>query len=371
MTPAGTLADASAPHAGAAAPAARGRDGGAARRSLWLILPPLLAALVLALAGAVSLGTVNIPFGDVWAIVAHRLAPGAFTPWWTAAREAIVVESRLPRALTAAVVGAALAIAGVVAQAVTRNPLADPYLLGVSSGAGFGVVLVTVLGVGSGALGAFTLPFAAFLGALFPLAGAIAVSLRAHAVTAIVLVGVAMSMVFSAATTFTLLVLGDDRQIGTVMRWLAGGFGDATWSMLAAPALVLLTVGGGVLLCGRQLNLLLVGDDGATALGMDVRRFRILILLAVSLLTAAAVAVSGTVGFIGLLIPHIAGHLVGRNTVRLIPVAAVAGALALVLADMVARSVSGSTELPVGVVTGLLGAPAFLVMLWRSYGRAR
>ena len=273
--------------------------------------------------------------------------------------------------MTAAVVGAALAIAGVVAQAVTRNPLADPYLLGVSSGAGFGVVLVTVLGVGSGALGAFTLPFAAFLGALFPLAGAIAVSLRAHAVTAIVLVGVAMSMVFSAATTFTLLVLGDDHQLGTVMRWLAGGFGDATWSMLAAPALVLLTVGGGVLLCGRQLNLLLVGDDGATALGMEVRWFRILILLADSLLTAAAVAVSGTVGFIGLLIPHIAGHLVGRNTVRLIPVAAVAGALALVLADVVARSVSGSTELPVGVVTGLLGAPAFLVMLWRSYGRAR
>lgn len=176
MTAAGTLTGPSSPHAPATT--VRAGEGGAHHRSLWLILPPLLAALVLALAGAVSLGTVNIPFGDVWAIVAHRLAPGAFMPWWTAAREAIVVDSRLPRALTAAVVGAALAIAGVVAQAVTRNPLADPYLLGVSSGAGFGVVLVTVLGVGGGALGAFTLPFAAFLGALVPLAGAIAVSVR-------------------------------------------------------------------------------------------------------------------------------------------------------------------------------------------------
>jgi iron complex transport system permease protein len=333
-----------------------------------MILAGLLGALAFAVAGAISLGTVNIPFGDVWAIVAHRIAPGSFQPWWTEAREAIVVDSRLPRALTAAVVGAALAIAGAVAQAVTRNPLADPFLLGVSSGAGFGVVLVTVLGVGGGALGAFTLPAAAFLGALLPLAGAIAISVRTQAVTAIVLVGVAMSMVFSSLITFTLLVLGNDHQIGTVMRWLAGGFGDATWTMLTVPALVLLTVGSGVLACSRQLNLLLVGDGGAAALGMNVARFRILTLLAVSLLTAAAVAVSGTIGFIGLLIPHIAGYLVGRNSSRLIPVAAASGALALVVADIIARAVSNSIELPVGVVTGLIGAPLFVGMLWHRYG---
>jgi iron complex transport system permease protein len=345
--------------------------GAGERRPLWMILVPLFGALALAIAGAVSLGTVNIPFGDVWAIVAHRIAPGTFEPWWTAAREAIVIESRLPRALTAAVVGAALAIAGAVAQAVTRNPLADPFLLGVSSGAGFGVVLLTVLGAGSGALGHFSLPAAAFVGALLPLAGAIAISARTRAVTAIVLVGVAMSMVFSALITFTLLVLGNDHQLGTVMRWLAGGFGDASWTMLIVPALVLLVVGTGVVLSSRQLNLFLVGDDGAVALGMNAHRFRIVILLAVSLLTAAAVAVSGTIGFIGLLIPHIAGYVVGRNSFRLIPVAAVSGALALVIADVIARAVSDSTELPVGVVTGLIGAPLFLVMLWHRYGRPR
>nr|WP_241665665.1 iron ABC transporter permease [Prescottella subtropica] len=337
---------------------------------MWQLLIPLLAAVATAVAVAVSLGTVSIPVGDVWAIVAHRLAPESFAPWWTAAREAIVVESRLPRALTAAAVGASLAVAGAVAQAVTRNPLADPYLLGVSSGAGFGVAAVTVLGIGAGTWGVFTLPLAAFLGALLPLAGIVLVASRAHDATAVVLVGAAMTMVFSAAVTFVLLVLGDDHQLGTVMRWLAGGFGDATWTTLIAPVTLLVVAGIGVLLCSRRLDLLLTGDDGATALGMNVPRFRILMLLAVSVLTAGAVAVSGTIGFVGLLVPHLAGFLAGRTSARLLPTAAVLGALVLVLADIVARSVSSTTELPVGVVTGIVGGPVFIAMLWHRYGKA-
>ncbi|MCT1710659.1 FecCD family ABC transporter permease [Dietzia cinnamea] len=340
------------------------------RRPLALICLPLLAVLVVAIAAGVSLGSVSIPFGDVWAIVAHRLAPGLFEPWWTDAREAIVLESRLPRALMAAAVGASLAVAGGVAQAVTRNPLADPYLLGVSSGAGFGVVALTVLGVGAGVWGVFTLPMAAFVGALLPLAGVVLVARRAHDTTAIVLVGAAMTMVFGALNTFTLLVLGDDHQLGTVMRWLAGGFGDAGWTMVWAPIAILAVAGTVVMLCSRHLDLLLTGDDGATAMGVNVPRFRILMLLLVSLLTAGAVAVSGTIGFIGLLIPHLAGFLTGRTSARLLPTAALLGALALVLADIAARSVREGTELPVGVITGVVGGPVFLVMLWRRYGRA-
>lgn len=361
------------------APERRGTTGAPAaaaprRRSLWAVLPLLTAALAVAVALAVSVGTVTIPLGDVWAIVAYRLSHLPFDalgwePWWSDTREAIVFESRLPRTLTAAVVGAALAVSGAVAQAVTRNPLADPYLLGVSSGAGFGVATVTILGFGAGALGIFTLPFAAFLGALIPLAATVVVSLRAQSITAIVLVGVALSMVFSSLITFVLLVLGDVHQLGTVMRWLAGGFGDATWTMLVAPTVILAVVGAGVTASGRRLNLLLTGDDGATALGMNVPRFRILILLAVSLLTAGAVAVSGTIGFVGLLVPHLAGYLVGRNATRLIPTAALLGAVALVLADVLARSVSNTTELPIGVVTGLVGGPLFIAMLWRRYRR--
>jgi len=339
------------------------------------VVTALSVTLALTVVVAVSLGTITIPFGDVWAIVGHRLSPTVFgsllgEPWWSDTRDAIVFESRLPRALTAAVVGASLAIAGAVAQAVTRNPLADPYLLGVSSGAGFGVATLTVLGFGTGVAGIFTLPLAAFAGALIPLAATVVVTLRAHSVTAIVLVGVALSMVFSSAITFVLLVLGDVHQLGTVMQWLAGGFGDATWLSLIAPTVVLVVVGAVVVLCGRQLDLLLTGDDGATALGMNVPRFRVLILLAVSLLASAAVAVSGTIGFVGLLVPHLAVFLVGRNAARLIPTAALLGALALVLADIIARSVSGTTELPIGVVTGLVGGPIFIAMLWRRYRRA-
>lgn len=340
------------------------------RRPLWFILVPLVALLLMSIAAGVSLGSVSIPIGDVWAIVTHRIAPGAFTPWWTEAREAIVIESRLPRALMAAAVGASLAVAGGVAQSVTRNPLADPYLLGVSSGAGFGVVVLTVLGIGAGVWGVFTLPMAAFLGALLPLAGVILVARRAHDTTAIVLVGAAMTMVFGALNTFVLLVLGDDHQLGTVMRWLAGGFGDAGWTMLWAPLSILAVAGTVVLLCSRHLDLLLTGDDGATAMGVNVPRFRILMLLLVSLLTAGAVAVSGTIGFIGLLVPHLAGYLTGRTSVRLLPTAAVLGAVALVLADIAARSVSDGAELPVGVVTGVIGGPVFLFMLWRRYGKA-
>ncbi len=341
-------------------------------RPLGAVLTLLATTLVLVVVVAVSLGTITIPPGDVWAIVAHRISPVSLEavwgrPWWSATREAIVFESRLPRALTAAIVGAALAVAGAVAQAVTRNPLADPYLLGVSSGAGFGVATVTVLGFGAGTVGIVTLPVAAFLGALIPLAVTIVVSMRANSVTAIVLVGVALSMVFSSLVTFVLLVLGDVHQLGTVMQWLAGGFGDARWTSLIAPTLVLLVVGTAVVLCSRQLNLLLTGDDGATALGMKVPRFRVLILLAVSLLAAAAVAVSGTIGFVGLLVPHLAAFLVGRNAARLVPTAALLGAVALVLADILARSLSNTTELPIGVITGLIGGPIFIAMLWRRY----
>ena len=340
------------------------------RRPLWLFLAPLAALLALTIAVGVSLGSVSIPIGDVWAIVAHRLAPGSFAPWWSDAREAIVIESRLPRALMAAAVGASLAVAGGVAQAVTRNPLADPYLLGVSSGAGFGVVVLTVLGFGAGVAGVFTLPAAAFLGSLLPLLGVVLVARRANDTTAIVLVGAAMTMVFGAMNTFTLLVLGDDHQLGTVMRWLAGGFGDAGWTMLWAPLTILLVVGTVVLLFGRHLDLLLTGDDGATAMGVNVPRFRVLMLLLVSLLTAGAVAVSGTIGFIGLLIPHLAGFLTGRTSVRLLPTAALLGAIALVTADIAARAVSEGAELPVGVVTGIVGGPVFLLMLWHRYGKA-
>ncbi|MFC7450211.1 FecCD family ABC transporter permease [Rhodococcus daqingensis] len=321
----------------------------------------------MSIALAVSFGSVRIPVGDVWAIVGHRLSGGAYDAWWSQARERIVIDSRMPRAITAAVVGAALAVGGALAQAVTRNALADPYLLGVSAGAGFGVVLVTVLGVGAGVAGVFTVPIAAFLGALIPMFAALVIGGRYQNVTGVILVGVALAQVFSALTMFVLLVLADEHQLSAVLRWIAGGFGDARWSTVTYPSVMLAVVGAAALFAARWLNLLHAGDDGATALGMNVRRFRMLILLGVSVLAGAAVAVAGAIGFVGLLVPHVAGFLVGVNAIRLIPVAALLGAVTLVLADLAARAVSSSTELPVGVVTALVGAPVFIVMLYRQY----
>ncbi|MFD4366197.1 FecCD family ABC transporter permease [Rhodococcus sp. NPDC058521] len=340
------------------------------RLGFGALLVLLTAALLFVLGLAMSFGSVRIPIGDVWAIVGHALLPGSFETWWSAARESIVLDSRLPRAVTAAVVGAALALAGGVAQAVTRNPLADPYLLGVSSGAGFGVVLVMVLGVGAGALGVFTIPVAAFVGAMVPLFLSLAIGGRYPQPTAIILVGVALAQVFSAFITFSLLVVANEDEISVVLHWLAGGLGDARWSTSVFPTLALVVVGAAILLSAGRMDLLKTGDDGATALGMNVRRFRVLQLMGVSLLAGAAVSVAGGIGFIGLLIPHLAGYLVGTRAIRLLPVAALVGAVALVAADVLARALMENTEIPVGVITAIVGAPIFVWMLYRQYRKA-
>ena len=202
---------------------------------------------------------------------------------------------------------------------MTRNPLADPYLLGVSSGAGFGVVVVTVLGLGVGALGAFTVPVAAFLGAMVPLFLSLAIGGRYPQPTAVILVGVASAQVFSALITFSILVVADEHQLSSVMHWLAGGFGDSRWSTAIFPAVALATVGAAMMLSASRIDLLQAGDDGAAALGMNVRRFRVVQLLGVSMLAGAAVSVAGGIGFIGLLVPHLAGYVVGARAVGCCP----------------------------------------------------
>lgn len=334
---------------------------------MWCLA--LGALLVGALVVSVTSGSVHIPAGDVWAIIWERLT-GAITPWWSQAREAIVLESRLPRGLTAAAVGASLAVSGGAAQAATRNPLADPYLLGVSAGAGFGVVCATVLGLTGGITGWLVIPLAAFVGGLAPMAVALVVATALRTPTAMILTGVAMGQVFSALTTFVLLVVANDRQLAGVMHWMAGGFGDARWRAVMVAGIALLTVGALLVLSGGQLDLLHAGEDGARALGLPVHRFRILVLLGVSLLAGCSVAVAGGIGFVGLLVPHVAAMLVGVRARRLLPVAALIGAVTLVAADTFSRSISRSTELPVGVVTALIGAPIFVLMLWRTQRRS-
>ncbi|MFC7616570.1 FecCD family ABC transporter permease [Actinokineospora soli] len=304
----------------------------------------------------------TLPIGQVWGIVVDGVFPGLVSPEWTPVRAAIVWDSRLPRVVLAAVVGAALALAGAVAQTATRNPLADPYLLGVSGGAGLAVVVVTVFG---GALGAVVTPLAAFVGGLAALAGALAIAGRGG-VVGLVLAGVAVGQICWAGTSVVLFLHTRGETAKQVLHWLAGGLGDARWSMLWPPLAALVVAGVAALVAGRSLTVLLSGDDAAAALGVDARRVRRWALVGVSLVAGTSVAVAGGIGFVGLLVPHAAAALVGADPRRLLPTSALLGALFLVLADLAARTLPGPGELPVGVVTALVGGPAFALLLARS-----
>ena len=319
----------------------------------------LLGALVL----GVGMGTVSIEVGDTLAILGHRLLglDGART--WTEQAEVIVMDLRLPRVLTTMLVGMALAVAGVTFQGLLRNPLADPYVLGTASGAAFGAAIAVLIPVRSVFLGFGLLNGLAFIGALVavtvvyrlarlsglaPLTGLL---LTGYAVGSLLAAGLAMAMYLSGAGL---------RQI---FGFLLGGFANASWEHLAG-ALPLVLIGSVlIMLRARTLNGLLLGEETAAHLGIDVRRERRILLALASLVTAAAVAISGLIGFIGLVVPHVVRLLVGPSARLVLPLSALGGAALLAYADLAARLLG---DIPVGVVTALIGAPFFIVVLRRS-----
>ncbi|MFI8517240.1 FecCD family ABC transporter permease [Streptomyces sp. NPDC085481] len=329
------------------------------------VVSGLLVALALAVLASLALGSVRIPPGQVLDALTGQAGP---SPYRT-----IVLDVRLPRVLLGAVVGAGLAVVGAVLQALVRNRLADPFLLGISSGASAGAVAVIVLGTGvfGGVLGGATttvaLPAGAFAGALLALVLVYALARRGGTMTGarLVLAGVAVSYILSALTTLLLVVAGRPEQFQEALFWSLGGLGSARWDSLALPAAVLALGIGALLTLARPLDLLLVGEEGATVLGLDTARFRAAVFVLASLVTAVMVAASGAVGFIGLMVPHAARLAVGAPHRRLLPVCALGGALALVLADLAARTVAAPQDLPVGVLTALTGGPFFLWLMRR------
>ncbi len=326
-----------------------------------------LALCLLALTLSVSIGSTRIPAGTVWAIVSHKLGLVPVTPDWTEGRQNIVWDLRLPRALLAAMVGAGLGMAGAVMQGVTRNPLADPHLLGVSAGAGFGANLA-ILMVGN-LLGVFTVPLFAFAGALIATGLVVSVAGFTHSTgpTRLVLAGLAVSFVIAAGSN-VLIMLADPRAISSVVFWMLGGFGLAQWSNLIFPAAALLFSGAVFLACAQQLNALSMGDESAATLGVNVRRLRLAMLTVSALLTGVLVAFSGMIGFVGLMMPHIARLLIGGDNRRVLPTSAMLGAISLVLADVAARRLIAPDDMPVGVVTGLVGGLFFIALLARQRG---
>ncbi|WP_254878971.1 iron ABC transporter permease [Streptomyces sp. NA04227] len=318
----------------------------------------LTAALAAAILAALALGSVHIPTGEVLG----ALAPGAEP----SPRRTIVREVRLPRTVLAVVVGAGLAVVGTVLQALVRNPLADPFLLGISSGASAGAVLVMVLGIGGGITTTVAMPAAAFAGALLALALVYGLARRGGTLTGtrLVLAGVAVSYILSALTTLILVLAARPEHFQEAMHWTLGGLGSARWDTLLLPSVVVVLGTLVLLLLARPLDLMALGEEDATVLGLDTSRFRGAVFVLSSLLTAVMVAVSGAVGFIGLMVPHAARLVVGAGHRALLPVAALGGALALVLADLGARTVAAPQDIPVGVLTALIGGP-FLLWLMR------
>ncbi|PVE13782.1 FecCD family ABC transporter permease [Streptomyces scopuliridis] len=332
---------------------------GHGRLRYTLVLGCLAAALATAVVAGLALGSVRIPPGQVITILTGGADPGPF--------RTIVLDVRLPRVLLGVIVGAGLAVVGTVLQALVRNRLADPFLLGISSGASAGAALVMVLGIGGGITTTVAMPAAAFAGSLLALALVYGLARRRGAMTGgrLVLAGVAVAYILSALTTLILIVSARPEHFQEAMYWTFGGLGSARWSTLLLPAVVL-TLGTALLIAlARPLDLLLAGEEGATVLGLDSSRFRAAVFVLASLVTGVMVAASGAVGFIGLLVPHAARMAVGASHRALLPVAALGGAVILVAADLAARTVAAPQDVPVGVLTALTGGPAFLWLMRR------
>ncbi len=324
-----------------------------------LVAVALGVGLLLSVTFAITIGPTTITPVDVWGTVLHHLGIGQ-SPL-SLLRDGIVWQLRLPRVLTAAAVGAGLALSGAVMQALTRNPLADPYLLGLSSGASLGAVAVLLLGV------AVLLPLAAFLGAMLALGLTLllASSLGRITPSRTVLAGLAVSSLAAAVTALVIFwtVTGDSYR--EILGWLLGSLAGARWPAVGIGVTALLVAGAPIMLSGRILDGFAFGDTSAASLGINVPGARWTLLGATALLTGAMVSVSGSIGFVGLILPHAVRLLVGPRHRELLPLCAIVGAIFLVWADTAARSLFEPRELPVGIVTAIIGAPVFAYLLTR------
>jgi iron complex transport system permease protein len=349
-------------------------------RPAWL-LPATVAALTTAMAIsvviAVGIGPVSIGFDRVWGILGHAALPDLVGPHGTLNERIIALDLRAPRGLLGAVVGAGLGVAGAVLQTVLRNPLADPYVVGLSSGAALGAVVVLL---GAAGLGATGIGIAAQLGTS---GGAFAGALAAFGLVwafgrhrgqisplRMLLGGVAVAALLSAATNWVVLT-ADSQEVRSALYWTLGSLTGSAWGDLALPSLAVIVLTAWFTLQGRTLNALALGDEHAATLGVAVHRARASLTAVAALLVAVTVAVAGSILFFALVVPHLVRLVLGADHRVLLPVSALLGAVLLVWFDVAARLLIAPAEMPIGVVTSLLGAPAFLMLMLRSNRGAR
>ncbi len=317
-----------------------------------MILISLVLILILSMLASTAIGPVSIPLKGVFTALTNLNAQGT--------ESIIISQIRLPRIILAALVGSALAVAGAAMQGLFKNPMADPYVIGISSGAAFGASIAIVVHL---SVPVFAFLFAA--GTAF-LVYNIAKKNGRVPVETLLLSGIAVAAFFSAMTSLVMYLAGED--LHQIVFWLMGGLWGSDWGKVtvAAPFIFLGTIG--IFVFSRDLNAMLLGEEHAQHLGIEVENVKKILLVLVSLITGIAVAVSGIIGFVGLIIPHIARLVVGPDHRILIPVSALIGAIFLVWADTLARTIISPTELPVGIITAFFGAPFFIYLLRRKGG---
>lgn len=322
----------------------------------------LLALLLLLLLTAMSLGPAGIPVSQIIHILSAGPQAGDSATTFSTAQHRIIWSLRLPRLLTALVAGIVLSVSGMVYQSLFRNPMADPYVLGISSGAAFGISLAAFLGIIGGATGIWQVPLVAFAGAagtafvILILSGGVR-----RSPTTLLLTGVALNFLLSAL--MTLFMYLNRAQLQSIMQWTLGSFSSASWAKLGILTVAAMIGIAPILFLTRELDILLLDESSAHALGVSVRTVRIILLGFTTFATAVTVAFCGTIGFVGLMVPHIMRLITGPQHRRLLPFSMIGGAIMMVGADTIARTALGSSELPVGVITAIAGAPLFIVLL--------
>lgn len=336
-----------------------------------LLMITLTIVLVFSILIAVTIGSTKIPFSDVYNVIFYKLfGIGDASVYGSGPLHDIIIFIRLPRLILAVGVGIGLAVCGVIMQAIVKNPLADPYILGVSSGASLGATLAVMLGVGSflgsnfvgimGCLGAFLI---SLLVLLLSNVGSRSNSIK------LLLAGMALSSLCSAFSSFIVYFAHDKEGMMTITYWLMGSLAGAKWENIAVilPLVIMCTVF--FLTQYRVLNLMLLGDEVSITLGTDLHKYRNFYLLVASIMIGFIVYASGMIGFVGLIIPHVVRILVGTNHKKLIPISALCGAILLVWADVLCRTIIPKNELPIGILISMIGAPCFIyLMAKKSYG---
>ncbi len=330
-------------------------------------------ALLVAFLGAViiistGMGYIKLPAATVIKIIFAKLSgQSALLEGMDSVFPIVVMDVRLPRILSAAIVGAGLAISGVVFQGILLNPLADPYTLGVSAGAAFGASLAILLNIGL--LGTYSIPLFAFIGATVTLMFVIYLSSSSGGLSSnnLILSGIIVAAILSAGISFLKYVA--DEQVAVIIFWLMGSFGSKTWSNVGLTFVFILIGFLAFMFFARDMNLMSLGKRTASSLGVDTRKVTIILLVTASLVAAICVSVSGIIGFVGLLVPHMMRLVTGPDNRRLVPISLLAGAILLLIADTITRAVLPS-EIPIGVLTALIGGP-FFCYLFRKHQRTR